>query len=268
MKRQPAVDTPPRPQLHQVLDSWSPYTSLPPATKGTVEKIWRSMGLSKEFGSLLRYEMDMSLLRMSNAISLTFHRQVARYRNRTGIKVHLGCGNTLKPGWLNVDCYPPPPREGCEMLVIDMRRRMPFTDGSVDCIYSEHFFEHVPIEITREVLLPECYRILAPGGVIRVGVPDAELWINAYVAHRENAKTTRFVTGYPTPMMSVNVLARNSGHCCLWDYQTLQFTFAEAGFRDLRKTRAGDTQYSQFTALDQVDPWRIEQTVYIEGRRL
>jgi len=149
-----------------------------------------------------------------------------------------------------------------------MRRGpLPFADGSAEAVYSEHCFEHVPLDITRSVLLPECFRILAPGGVIRVGVPDGELWIDAYVAQRATGERSRYVSDQPTPMMSLNQIARGHTHAFLWDLDTLRHAFAEVGFIGPRKARAHDTESRLFQSMDQPDAWRVAHTVYIEGRR-
>jgi len=52
--------------------------------------------------------------------------------------------------------------------------RLPFEDRSFSFVYSEHFFEHLPSSLARE-LFKECYRVLKVGGVIRTVVPDAVL---------------------------------------------------------------------------------------------
>lgn len=254
-------------KLHQVVETWSPWAKLPSRARNALRNVWRRCGFSAELATLLRYEVDMALLQVWCVLSLRYRRQIRSFRGRDGMRVHLGCGNTLKPGWINVDCYPPRPEDGCEILVTDMRRGLPFPDRSVQAIYSEHFFEHVPIETTRAVLLRECFRILAPGGVIRVGVPDGELWIDGYLAHRATGEAPELMAGHPTLMMSLNSIARDTTHAFLWDYATLRWAFAEAGFVDLHQSRAGHTREAPFNSMDQTDPWRVAQTVYIEGRR-
>jgi predicted SAM-dependent methyltransferase len=257
----------PRLKLHQVVATWSPWAMLPQKGKGFLRKAWKRIGLGRDCGTFLRYELDMLLLRNWCKVSLKHRRHIKAFKSRRGMKIHLGCGNTLKAGWVNVDCYPPPIEPGCEVFVTDMRSGLPFPDRSVQTIYSEHLFEHFPINTTREMLLPECFRILSPGGTIRVGVPDGELWIDAYVAHRSTGEKSRFVAQEATSMMAVNAIARSYGHWFLWDYETLRHTFEQAGFARLRKARAGDTQFSEFESHDQTDPWRVAQTVYVEGVR-
>ena len=50
-------------------------------------------------------------------------------------------------------------------------RRLPFADGSLKAVYCSHVFEHLPADDIPP-LLDEFHRILEPGGVLRVIVPD------------------------------------------------------------------------------------------------
>ena len=52
--------------------------------------------------------------------------------------------------------------------------RLPFDDGSMHFIFSEHFFEHLFFDEALD-LMKECHRILAQRGVMRLSVPDADL---------------------------------------------------------------------------------------------
>jgi predicted SAM-dependent methyltransferase len=53
----------------------------------------------------------------------------------------------------------------------DLTRPLPLPDGSVHRIHTEDFLEHIPVDAI-ESLLAECYRVLAPGTTMRIGVPD------------------------------------------------------------------------------------------------
>lgn len=53
----------------------------------------------------------------------------------------------------------------------DIRKRLRFPDESVRGILAEHVIEHVPYLQAYGFLL-ECFRVLEPGGVLRLGFPD------------------------------------------------------------------------------------------------
>ncbi|MGY4478094.1 class I SAM-dependent methyltransferase [Bradyrhizobium sp. USDA 3364] len=62
---------------------------------------------------------------------------------------------------------------------MDLTRPLPFADGSVSAVFSAHVFEHLfPDEVER--LAHEIARVLAPGGVCRIVVPDMERIVALY----------------------------------------------------------------------------------------
>ena len=256
-------------KIHQVKRTWSIYDHLPGNSVTILKRFWFKLGFSQEFGTLFRYEIDMLLLRLWCAVSLKHHRQVRQLRHRSRLRVQLGCGNALKSGWINLDCYPPLPRPDCEILTLDLRQKLPFVNNSVEAMYSEHFIEHVPLGLVRHLLLPECFRILMPGGYIRVGVPDGEWWIGEYQLKKGDSEHhfTERSSDWLTWMMEINRVARDSSHFYLYDYETLAALLSEIGFIELRKSYANDSNIPCFIGIDQTDEWRMRTTVYIEGRR-
>src|SRR4051812_46370401 len=96
-------------------------------------------------------------------------------------KLHLGPGpNWVKPGpeWLTVDID-----SARGDLVVDFNQHEPFPlpDRSVQCIYGSHVFEHMSIFVT-PMIFRECHRVLQPGGIFRLVLPDARRSIEHYVA--------------------------------------------------------------------------------------
>lgn len=70
-------------------------------------------------------------------------------------------------------------------LELDLSKPIPFPDSSVSMIYSSHLIEHFAYPSPMQDLLSECYRILIPGGVFSVAVPDARIYIEAYVNDKQ-----------------------------------------------------------------------------------
>jgi predicted SAM-dependent methyltransferase len=93
-------------------------------------------------------------------------REVGRRAWSRPTKLNLGCGPYRKEGFLNVDLFP-----GGE-LTLDLRRPLPFESNCCDLIFSEHFIEHLDYPDTVSDLFRECFRILAPNGLLRFSVPD------------------------------------------------------------------------------------------------
>jgi len=95
---------------------------------------------------------------------------------RTPVMVNLGCGTRLHPDWVNIDLFPTAPG----VRVADFINGIPLPDRSAACVYHSHVLEHLPLDVARR-FLTECFRVLAPGGVLRVVVPDFEQSARDYV---------------------------------------------------------------------------------------
>jgi LmbE family N-acetylglucosaminyl deacetylase len=83
-------------------------------------------------------------------------------------RLHLGCGNQHKAGWVNVDRVPP-----ADIVADITAGEIPYIEsGSVDYIFSEDVLEHLPPE-KRVHVMNEFWRVLVPGGVMEHYVPNA-----------------------------------------------------------------------------------------------
>jgi predicted SAM-dependent methyltransferase len=255
------------PGLHQVQRTWSPYSLLYEASRGRLRRLWASFGFNHDVASKVRYELDMVLLRSRCGLSPAYKRQVRDLARRTQLRVHLGCGNALLPGWINLDCYPPTPVESVEMLTLDLRRGLPIADRSVTALFSEHFLEHLPFETVRSVILPEIKRVLEPGGKIRIGIPNGEYFIDQYVAYRAGQRDQVFEENRhnKTPMTMLNEIAHGYGHYFVYDFETFRGMLLAAGFVKVRRCEPLDTVVVDFKEKDRVDPWRKAMTLIVEA---
>jgi len=123
------------------------------------------------------------------------------------IKINIGCGVSGIPGWHNLDNSPTIflsrvpflqkllnlPQWPNDVRKCDVRRGLPFADGTVRYIYSSHAFEHLTHEASVRVA-QECFRVLARGGVIRIAVPDLRLIVNDYLSNRQPNASHEFVS--------------------------------------------------------------------------
>ena len=253
--------------LHQVVNTWSPYSAVSQATRIRLRQLWERLGFNHETASKLRYEVDMVLLRTRCALGLAHRRQIRDLASRHDLLVHLGCGNALLPGWINMDCYPPQPAEGIEILTLDMRRGLPLPSGSVAAIFSEHFLEHLPMETVRGKILPEVRRVLEPGGTVRIGVPNGEYFVEQYVAYRAGERNTLFEKhrGGKTPMTMLNEIAHGFGHYFAYDFETMASLLSDAGLTKISRRSPFDSDVEHFKGKDRVDEWRNAMTLYVEA---
>jgi len=96
--------------------------------------------------------------------------------------LNLGCGERYHGDWTNVDIV----ASGPDVLVHDLDTGVPFDDNSFDAVYHSHVLEHFSKE-RASVFLEECFRVLKPGGIIRVVVPDLETIARLYLKSLEEA---------------------------------------------------------------------------------
>jgi predicted SAM-dependent methyltransferase len=90
--------------------------------------------------------------------------------------LNLGCGNRMHPDWVNLDFTSTRPG----VIAHNLLEPLPFADNSFIAVYHSHVLEHFPRQ-TVPHFLRECFRILEPGGIVRVAVPDLELLTRLYL---------------------------------------------------------------------------------------
>lgn len=93
-----------------------------------------------------------------------------------GLLVNIGCGSTWHPAWVNLDVRPVSPG----IRSWNVADGLPFADGQVQACYASHVLEHLSRHQAR-TLLAECWRVLRPGGVLRLAVPDLETLAREYL---------------------------------------------------------------------------------------
>lgn len=96
--------------------------------------------------------------------------------------INLGCGSRYREGWTNLDISPTSP----QVKAWDVLSGIPFPDDTFEFVYHSHLLEHIPkSKVTG--FLAECYRVLKPGCVIRVVVPNLENIARLYLQYLEES---------------------------------------------------------------------------------
>src|SRR3954462_15440704 len=90
-------------------------------------------------------------------------------------RLNWGCGGHTLPGWINSDNKQGP---GIDMSC-DIRDGLPLPDGSMDYVVSIHALPEVPYDQLVPVLA-ELRRVIAPGGVLRLSLPNLLKSVRAY----------------------------------------------------------------------------------------
>lgn len=145
-------------------------------------------------------------------------------------RVQLGPGQQhyLK-GWINVDanCF-----TAKTDIWADISSKLPFRSSTVDAFYSHHVIEHLP-----DALLPyhffELFRCLKPGGVIRVGGPNADVAFERFVAN-----DNEWFSDFPDKRNSIggrlaNFILCRGEHLTILTSSYLKEVAEATGFRDV-----------------------------------
>lgn len=186
-----------------------------------------------------------------------------------GLKLHLGCGGNLIPGWVNTDIVDGDVR-------VDLRRGLPFPDRAAAYVYTCHMLEHLAHPGEAMPLLREIHRVLRPGGIVRIVVPDIEPLLRAYTADDREFFTERsqyWTWADPSASLLAQFLDYAGanrdpfdliGHKYGYDFETLAAALAEAGFSPAVR---GAYQESAHPEL-RIDDWSEAASFTVRGEHL
>lgn len=198
--------------------------------------------ITRENFDIVRFEINAGLISLNKLVNPSYINHLKRLKTQTNLSVNIGAGPFGKDGWVNIDTVQLPNIT----LVYDCRKTLPFANESVDRIRCEHVLEHLDIKDEVPKFIAECFRCLSLNGVLRIIVPDLELFVNAYCSkNNEEWKKlgfdlTNLSSELATPMGILNFTFRQNGeHKFGYDFDTLQKTVCNYGFKDVRKMSWG-----------------------------
>ena len=217
-----------------------------------------------------------------------------------GLLLHVGCGPLVPDGWVNLDAswnllaarVPGLRRALTAAGVItaqsaahawsgnirycDVTRGLPFEDGRAAVVYASHVLEHLTRTQAR-AFLAESFRVLAPGGVIRLVVPDLQWMARNYLQQKENANINA-ADEFMRRLMTTPDYSKSSfvlklyrsyldtlSHKWMYDAASLTALMSDAGFRELSPRQYLDSRIPDVQAVERVS--RFEDGICVEGVR-
>lgn len=177
-------------------------------------------------------------------------------------RLHLGCGHNFLSGWLNSDLC-----DGGDIRFLNAGKPYPFMDETFEYIFSEHLFEHLSME-EGLTMLQECFRVLKPGGHLRLTTPDLDFLIRLYErpdeeCHKEYIRwsistfdetVARFYGKEDVPAMFVlNNFIRSWGHRMVYSQSVLKSILEKVGFKNVQICHSGESHWPVFKGVEHHD---------------
>jgi len=183
---------------------------------------------------------------------------VKRQLNALGVKpdsrdlrLHIGSGGFDLPGWVNIDSWPAP-------LAISLDWGLPFASASSRFVFLSHLLEHLFYSGQSQHLLEEIRRVLQPGGVVRIVVPDIGQCIDAYAANDTEFFANRqahWSSSVDNPTRLEQFLSYAGAgpgpsqliesHKYGYDFETLQRCLLRAGFVNVRRCNYQSSAFAE-----------------------
>lgn len=212
------------------------------------------------------------------------------------VRVNIGCGQTPTRGWRNFDNsfslrlskIPLLPDllhqlgflESSQYRFIrfarendieygDATKRLPIESRSVDVLYSSHMLEHLDRN-EADRFLKEVFRVLRPGGIIRIVVPDIKKQVAQY---NETADADAFIEATNLCVRRPRSLAQRlrlllvgtRHHQWMYDGNSLSNLLEKHGFLKAEVLPAGQTRIHDHEPLDLRE--RFSESVYVEAKK-
>jgi predicted SAM-dependent methyltransferase len=183
-------------------------------------------------------------------------------------KYHLGCGTIFLKDYLNINFWShlnkntvyvdPGGEKGTYLYNYDLVQGIPALSNSLSVIYHCHLLEHLSYN-EGYLFSKQCHECLEPGGIMRVVVPDLELWITNYAQNNGfffEEYRTHVLSHDPEIYMTKGSIfmgmLHNHGHKTGYDYETLKRMLERVGFVKIRRTLV---QESDLPDIKDIEPY-------------
>jgi predicted SAM-dependent methyltransferase len=211
-------------------------------------------GLSRAIGKAIPQSLrPAARVFATKAIRPWQRRRAKQLAAQSPLRLNLGCGTLRLDGWVNIDLVGLPVDLAWSILT-----PFPFDDDSVDSIFHEHVLEHIP-GYDGFVFLKNCHRVLKPGGIMRIVVPDASRYIASYFDPEH-----RFIRDFrgerPTAMLALQEEFYSFGHRAVYDHETVALFCKVIGFSKIESKAFGESALVPCPDSE----WRVHDSCYTE----
>lgn len=175
-------------------------------------------------------------------------------------RLNWGCGPKPVPGWLNADARPAPGVELCG----DIRDGLPLPDDGLEYIVSIHALQELPY-LDVVPALQQLRRVLQPGGVLRLSLPDLDRSIAAY---QRNDPAYFHVPDEETRAISGKLIVQMTWYGAsrmLFTFEFAEELLRRAGFATVRRCAFRETG-SRFRAIVALDD-RERESLFVEAEK-
>jgi len=169
-------------------------------------------------------------------------------------KLQIGTGHNPLDGWLNTDVVV---RES-GVINLDAKKRFRFGDKVFDYVFTEHQIEQLTPKEAQS-MLRECYRVLRPGGKVRIGTPDLGTLLGLYTSDKTSEQSEyvdwiadNFIpdAGPHRDVAVINHAINGFGHKFIYDFETLKDSLTGAGFVNVDQCKIGESDSVALRGID------------------
>jgi predicted SAM-dependent methyltransferase len=199
------------------------------------------------------------------------------------LKLNIGCGTSGIAGWCNIDNSPTvllsriplgrwlfgTPAWPPDVRRIDAVHGIPFADSTVSYIYSSHMLQGLIYEDSL-LLIKESFRVLRPGGVLRIAVPDLARMIEDYLSDNDVLASHKLMRRLSFKSSAMRDLLRKrrgyqQSYRQLFDRRSLMHLFNEGGFQNPEVCEFRESRIPEIDAIELQQ--RRKESLYVEASK-
>ena len=173
-------------------------------------------------------------------------------------RLNWGCGDHFGPGWINSDIKDMP---GVD-LACDIREGLPLATDSIDYAVSIHALPEIPYDDLIGVLV-ELRRVLKPGGVLRLELPDVDRGIQAYLSGDRDYFVIPDEHAEAIGSKFITQIIWYGWSRTLFNHDFIEELLGKAGFREVLGCSFGETK-SGFPEIVELDS-REQESLFVEA---